>query len=410
MGSSLFASGNQEAKTEMADKPTELSIAVMGNYLGNEMGALKAEFELENPDLTIEAIHNVAANDWSDYFVKIRTLIAGGDSPDVMYVAIEGAQYLAAKNMAIPLDEYIANDPTFRDDYKDLHPKLQSAFELNGHVYGTVFGWNNVVTHFNLDMLEEVGLDVPSSDWDEEEFLKYAKALTREVDGQKVFGFSIPDFYFVTSAWLYNYGASFLNEDMTASALDTPEALAAFQMLYDLVYKYKYAPQPTADTANPIAMFTNGQVAMVLLGRWPLPSWKEADMNFDIQYLPNFGAQKVIFGSGAWVVSSQSKHPEEAYKLAKFLSSEYAQKSALKLDAIPTRISVMDEMLPQYAPENTMLYRESADIASPVQAPEAYPEIAQIFSRYFSLLMADEIAVEDCVLGMHNEINDVLKK
>ena len=404
---SLFANGGQETEQDGVN----LSVAVMGNFLGDQMDGLISEFEARYPGSTVTDVHRISSNDWSDYLTKVRTLIAGGDSPDVIYVAIEGVKYLAAKKMAIPMDAYIDSNPEVKASIDDIHPKLQSSFEIDGKTYGTVFGWNNIVTHFNLDIMEKVGLDVPSEDWTKEEFLQYADALTSEADGIKTFGVAIPDFYFSVSAWLYNFGAAFLNDDMTASALDTPEALAAFQLLYDLVYKYEYSPQPFVEGAdNVINSFINDQVAMVFLGRWPLPSWIENDMNFDIQYMPNFGAQQVIFGSGAWVIGSESKNPEEAFELAIFLNSEYAQKTAIEVSAIPARISVMEEVLPNSPPRNTMLFKESADIAKAVQSPEEYPEIAQVFQRYFSSMMANELPVKDAVDGMHKEFNEILSR
>lgn len=394
----LFTTGGAEAEVN-------LSVSVMGNFLGDEMPVLLEEFGKQNPDLKADVVR-VAADDWADYFTKVRTLIAGGDSPDVMYVAIEGGKYVALTGMAIPVDEYIAASPEVQAVVEDLHPKLQAAFEFEGKTWGTVFGWNNVVTHFNLDMLKEVGLDVPSGDWDLDEFLRYAQALTREVDGQKVFGIALPGHYFTVNAWLYNFGASMLNEDWNASALDTPQALKAFQALHDLVYKYEVAPSYDGGDQS-INQFINDQAAMCFLGRWPLPSWEENDMNFNIQFMPNMGAQQVIFGSGAFMISSGSEHPEEAFKLASFLSSAWSQKTAIGINTIPTSISVMDEILPESKPANSMLYRQSADIAKAVQSPKEFPEIAQIFLRYYSLMMANEMDVEEAVNAMHDEINAV---
>jgi ABC-type glycerol-3-phosphate transport system substrate-binding protein len=402
----LFAAGKAESEAEDA----KLILAVWGNYLGDEMPGLIGEFESRNPGTTVEVVR-VAADSWSDYFTKIRTLIAGGNGPDAMYVAVEGARYIAASGLGRPVDDLISTNPEAQKIVADLHPRLQSAFEIDGKTYGTVFGWNNVVMHFNLDMLDAAGLKVPSADWDYNAFIKYAKALTRDVDGKKIFAISTPapTEIFVVSGWLYSFGASILNDEWTASALDTPEALEAFQALYDLIYKYKVAPAVSASDQS-INQFINEQVAMVRLGRWALPAWESNNINFDIQYMPGASENQVIFGSGAFVVSESSKNPEEAFKLTSFLSSPWSQKTAIGLNTIPASISVMDEVLPSAKPANTMLFRESADIAKSIAAPEQFPEIAQIFSRYYSLMMANEMPVKEAVAKMHAEINAALTK
>jgi ABC-type glycerol-3-phosphate transport system substrate-binding protein len=279
---------------------------------------------------------------------------------------------------------------------------------VDGEILAFTWDWNNVVAHINLDMLEAVGLPFPNSDWDEETFLEYARKLTRTAGGRQVFGTVIRPNYFTTTGVLYNFGAQFLTDDMTASALDRPEALEAFQFLYDLVYKYEVSPRPDPGS-NYISQFLADQVAIAMgTGRSPIRRWIEGKKNFNIQYVPSCRINQVVFGSGGWPVVSMTKHPEEAFFLSSFLAGVYSQTYLLEASGIPTRISVMDAILPDAPPENSMLYRHSADIARVVQAPLEYNEIERIFNSYFSQMMANEISVEDAVSGMHNEINEVL--
>ena len=58
---------------------------------------------------------NVTINDnftpvttWSEYSNKIVTQVAGGQSPDIINIAIEGARLLQSKNLFMPLDDIIA--------------------------------------------------------------------------------------------------------------------------------------------------------------------------------------------------------------------------------------------------------------------------------------------------------------
>ncbi len=346
-------------------------------------------------------------DDWPDYFTKIQTMVAGGNAPDVVRVAIEGIRMMVDKEMALPLDDYFDEYPELWEDYQDLHPKLQSAFEIDGKIYGCTWDWNNMVTHINLDMLEAAGLPFPEEDWDENDFLQYAEKLTTEYNGQKVYGCAIPDFYFAVNSFLYNFDAAFLTEDLRRSALDTPEAMACFQFLYDLVHKYKVAPQPEPGVGF-IDRFVAEQVAMCFGGRWPVESFVNNEMNFDIQFIPSFRTNQVIFGSGAFPVLKDTKHPQEAFFLSTFLGSSYSQEVMLSTNSIPTRVSVMEKVLPKAPPANSILYRQSADIAKAVQSPPEYPMLGQIFHRYFTSMMAQEVSVEEAVMGMHKEFNETL--
>jgi len=390
------------------EKEVTLTLAIPGFDPGTRTHIeelLQTDFAKQYPHITVETVL-IPNTEWGDYFTKIKTMMAGGNAPDVARVAIEGIQMMAEKNMALPLNDFIEAHPEYVEDYEDLHPNLQSPFVLDGEIYGLTWDWNNMVTHINLDMLEEVGLSFPEESWGTEEFLKYTKALTREVDGQKIYGCALPPFYFGMEAFLYNFNAAVLTDDMSQSALDTPEAKEAFQFFHDLIYTHKVAPVPDLDPAQ---MFINKQVAMAFAGRWPIGSWRENNLNYDVQYIPSFKTNQVIFGSGAWPVIKSTKHPEEAYILAAYLSGVKSQ-STLTEAHIQTRISVMDELLPKSHPNNTMLYRKSADIARAVQSPPEYPEISEIFMRYFNAIMTNAMTVEDGLQAAHEEINIVLSE
>jgi len=399
----VFAGGQDEG----GDGTVTLSLAFEGTASRRDLlMEVLDEFYEDYPNITVEDVW-IQMDDWPDYFTKIQTMVAGGNAPDVVRVAIEGIQMMVDMGMALPLNDYFDQYPELWEDYQDLHPNLQSAFEIDGNVYGATWDWNNVVTHFNLDMLEEVGLSLPDEDWGKEEFLEYAQALTRVRDGQRVYGLAIPDYYFAVNAFLYAHDAAFLSDDLRESALDTPEALETFQFLYDLVHTYEVAPIPEPGTGF-IDLFVAEQVGMVFGGRWPVEPFVTNEMNFDIQYVPDFGAKQVIFGSGAFPVLSQTDYPEEAFFLSTFLGGSYSQRTLLSKNSIPTRISVMEEVLPTSPPANSILYRESADVALPVQAPPEYPMLGQIFYRHFTAMMAEEESVEEAVRKMHEEFNEAL--
>jgi multiple sugar transport system substrate-binding protein len=395
--------------SQVSSKPVQLTLVMEGSASRQELLAKVLDrFTRTYPTVTVKPVWIQMDNgSWADYFTKIQTMIAGGQAPDVVRCAIEGIQMMAKKDLALPLNAYLKKEPALQEDYKDLHPNLQSAFEFGGNIYGMTWDWNNMITHINLDMLKAAGLPFPDKDWNEATFLKYAKALTRTANGQKVYGCAVPDFYFAVNSWLYNFGGAFLSDDQKKSALDTPQALECFQFIHDLIYKYQVAPvpQPGIDFIN---QFASKKIAMCFGGRWPVPTFIANKINFDIQYQPSFRTNQVIFGSGAFPVLKSSRHPYEAFLLSTFLGGKYSQETLLTEDSIPTRISIMEKVLPAKPPKNAILYRKSADIARAVQAPPCYPALGLIFGRYFSEMMTNQISVEEGVQGMHREFSDAL--
>jgi multiple sugar transport system substrate-binding protein len=370
-----------------------------------------AEFYKDNPNITVTPIY-IPNQGWGDYINKLRTMIAGGNSPDVARVAIEGIQMLVKEDMALPLDDYMKKYPDLVKDMSDYQQKIQSSFVVGGKTYGFTWDWNNVVMHLNTNMLKDAGLPMPEANWNKDDFLRYAQALTKEKNGTKTFGFSIPNFYFAASAWLYNNNASPLNEDMTTSKLDDPNAIELMQFFQDLIHKYKVAPVPTpVNNTEQTNQMIQGQVAMISAGRWPFSDYEKNKIDYiDVQYLPTLKTNQPIFGGGAFPVMKSTKHAEAAFKLAVFLGGPYSQKNFLNSRSIPTRTSIMEEVLPKSPPKNWKVYPESAKNAKVVQAPPDYTSVESIFNRYMSAIMTNQMDAASAMKSAKSEIDAALAK
>lgn len=358
--------------------------------------------------ISTEILYVPSTGGWGGYFSKIQTMIASGDTPDLIRIAIEGFRVFQDGGLIVPVNEYEEKYPEFAAMTKDLHPNLAAAFTVDGNTYGYTFDWNNVVAHINTNILKEAGLEMPSKDWDLDTFLEYAQKMTftRE-DGTQVYGFEVPNYYFGFSAWLFNAGGSILNEDWTKCLLDSPECIELVQFFQDCVFKYKVAPQPPA----PTNAFMSDQVGMTFAGRWPLKSYKESGFEaVDVQFLPTIKTNQVICGTGIFPILQASEHKDEAYKLACWLASPDSQKKILEISHIPSSVSVIDEVVrPATFPANSAIYADSADISKPVESPAQYNDIQLIFDRYFSLVMANEMSAEEAMKAATQEIDLVLQ-
>lgn len=376
-------------------------------FVESALFAVLQEF-FDETGISTEVIYVASEGGWSGYFSKIQTMIAANDVPDVIRIAIEGFRVFQDEGLILPIDDYLTKDPQAQEVFKDLHPNLLKPFTVDGKLYGLTFDWNNIVMHMNTDVFAEKEVPLPTGEWTLQEFRDIAKKLTYEkADGQKVFGFAIPNYYFAMSSWFYNNGGSVLNEDWTKCTLDSPEVIEVVQTFHDMIFVDGSAPQPPFDTSS---AFMNGQVAMHCAGRWPLKGYEDSKFEaFDIQWLPKMKERKVISGMGIFPVLAASKHPEESFKLAVKLSSAGSQEKILQISHIPTSISVMDKILPNAKPKNSILFRESADVAVPVESPASYNEIQAALDRYMSLVFANEMAADEAMKQCAAEIDGILQ-
>lgn len=390
----------------IGDGANTISIAFSGEEFNEEkLFEVLQEF-YEETGISVEVIYVASTGGWGGFFSKIQTMIAGGDTPDLIRIAIEGFEIFRENGMIEPFNPYIEKYPEFAALVEDNHEKLTAPFTVDGQIYGYGFDWNNVVTHINLNILEEAGLEMPDAEWTVDEFLEYAKAMTftRE-DGTKVYGTMVPNYYFALDAWLFNWGASILNEDMTESTINSPEAVEMFQFLHDLIYVYEVAPDPKVTGAE----FITNQVGMQWGGRWLLGDYYGNDFyDVNIAYVPTKVTNQVISGVGVFPISSASEKKDEAFKLATWLSSADSQSKILATSHIPSSKTCMEAVREDDFPANSYIYADSADIARSVECPKEYAELQEILDRYVGLIFANEMEVQPALDACKEEMDMVL--
>ena len=111
------------------------------------------------PDINLEVNANGWGNGgWDGYSDTLLTRIAGGEQIDVIMIAIEGLGLLSAKNVLVPLDEFLAADPEAQDVLEnDVHVTLREMLQVDGQQMEYPFSWNNMVTYYNTAIFEEEG-------------------------------------------------------------------------------------------------------------------------------------------------------------------------------------------------------------------------------------------------------------
>lgn len=348
---------------------------------------------------------------WAEYFTKIQTMVAGGEKLDICNVAIEGFEMIVDTGLAMPIDSWIADHRAEYDSVvQDINENVMAFMNFGGQQYGVPNEWNNVATHINTKLLEEAGLSVPAADWDKDEFLRYAQALTKQrEDGTTQYGVAVPNYYFGLQAWLYNNDAAYMTEDFTKSLLLDPATVEIFQFMQDLVYEYQVAPIPESgmDTNQ---LFIDGNIAMHFAGRWPTNNYVTNDFqDVYVQYAPKFKSNVPVWGGQGVFTLAATEHPEEATALALYLSSAPFIREFMQAGAIPVLNSVAQEVVPALGiPQNSALFFESAPLAKAVQAPAQYAECASLIDRVLSDILVNQADVQTTLQEADAELNMIL--
>ncbi len=261
---------------------------------------------------------------------------AAGRAPDVFHVHAFSLPMFFSKGYAKDLTPFIEKEgPGFLDAWYELPIELM---KYEGKVHAMPGDYMTMVLFYNTEMFKAAGLDPNRPPKTADEFLEYAKKLTRDTDGDgKVdqWGFGTvgaksPGFPLRFGPWLWSFGADYLTPDMKRSALNTPEAREAFSFFVELYTKHKVVP-PGLTAMNPQEVrtqFAQKKVAMILGSGWtpPIVNKINPDLNaFEVLKAapaPMKRKQATAIWLSSWVISPNTKHPNEAWELSKFITSK----------------------------------------------------------------------------------------
>ncbi len=261
---------------------------------------------------------------------------AAGRAPDVFHVHAFSLPMFFSKGFAKDLTPFIEKEgPGFLDAWYPLPIKLMKH---NGKMHAMPGDYMTMVLFYNTNMFKAAGLDPnnPPKTWDE--FLVYSQKLTRDTDGDgKVdqWGFGTvgaksPGFSMRFGPFIWSHGADYLTPDLKRSALNTSEANDAFRFFVELYTKHKVVP-PGLTAMNPQEVrtqFAQKKVAMILGSGWtpPIVNKINPDLNaFEVLKCapaPMKQKQATAIWLSSWVMSPNTKHPDEAWELLKFITSK----------------------------------------------------------------------------------------
>ena len=388
---------------------TTLTLALIGD--GQQKSTLDSLLTKFTDETGIKVETLYINSGWGEYCTKLQTMIAGGDQLDVAIMASEGIQMFVRMGIPAPIDDYIAANPdTAKAIQDDVSDDLEKAFIFDGKTYSFPFSFNNVFMHFNIERLKEAGVEVPKGNWTKDDLLAMCQKLTTEKDGVKQYAIAVPyNEYFCMEGWLYNNGASYLNDDYTKATINSPESVEMFQLWQDLIYKYGYAPIPEVNV-NAIQQLIDGQVAMGSWGRWPTTSYINSNFkDVSIQYLPNFKKNELIYGVDGFFVMKTSKHQDEAKKLVGWLSSPEFEGGYLGDGNVPVLQSLAAQKCEALGiPQNYQLFYNGEVPMKQVNAPVSFSEVSSIVLRAMSEICVNKADVQSTLDAAADEINQAL--
>lgn len=352
-------------------------------------------FEKEHPNIRVRTITDLGN---TSYDAKLMTLMAGKIPPDLIHVTQQNFPFYAVKDAVLPLDGFIKDDPAFNAD--DYYPQVMNELNYKGRQLGLPSDFSTIIFFYNQDLFDGYGVAPPKPDWTWDDFLKAAKALTKDTDGDghaDIYGFSNPSSYNRWPAWVWMNGGDIFSKDGKDCVMDTSEAIGGLQFYVDLSLKDKVAPTPGQSLGQDFEdMFASQRVAMIADSRFAYKrfvSKRKLKFRWDAAPMPRGKEQATTFIWGANCIMKSTKHPREAWEFLKFLSGpEAARINAEAGNALPALKSAAEEAVKNPAPGTPKHDRYFLDAV-------AYGRTAP-FPPQFAEYNAAMVGLQDAFLGL----------
>jgi multiple sugar transport system substrate-binding protein len=263
------------------------------------------------------------------YEDKLKTEYSAGTAPDIAWVPGASSADYAQLGVITDLMPLAKADSTFKlTDYYDAPMR---ELQNSGHLWGLPRDISTLVIYYNKDLFKKYNVDDPATlfaqgKWDWANFQRVAQELTHPDD--KIYGFSVSDWWGLWGWFVYSGGGSLFNADRTACGLTEPGSLAGLQFMADLFLgPNRVAPPPGLEGGVGETEFHAGTVGMFPNGRWMTPSDRTNDaFDWAVVEMPKGpGGNTTWLFWGAYVINAKTQYPQQAWTVLKALTSPDVQ-------------------------------------------------------------------------------------
>jgi len=416
----LAGCGGGGAASSNEIKESEGNVTLTMNYWGGDARIKRTEqvieaFEKANPNITVE----LANSDWTGYWDKITTSVAGGNAPDVIQM---DEMYLSSYGSNGSLLDLSKVDTWLKFD--GLDKSTADMGKVNGIQYAIPQSTTGLALALNLDLLDKLGIEVPSNTdtWTWDDLEAFQKEIYTKSNGE-IQGTIMCNNGYMLTLWARQHGEDLFKDGKVAISEQTLQALFdRTTSMIDTAFggnKEVWSEQ-TGATMNE-TLFGTQKAAILLTQSTQVTPYANAAGTQNMTLVPipsDSSSSKWEYAKPGmyWSISAKSEHPAEAAKLVDYLvNSEEAGKILGTERGIPANNKVR-KMLAEEAAGTDKLALEFTDtIADSLgDAPEITPngasDIQNVLTRYMQDVVFGKIssadAAKDMIAKVQTEIDN----
>lgn len=309
------------------------------------------------------------------------------------------------------LTPYVADSSEIALD--DITPSLLDFSTIDNKLLGIPWKFNQQVLFYNTDYIQ-----TPPVTW--EEWLESVKDNTK--DG--VYGMAltlgksaVPDVFLDLAC---SNGASLLNEDNTAAAINSPEALEALEFLMELS-EYSAQGAMSRHWDETAALMGQGQVVMDVFVPYvanTLNDQEKSDVVGKIKYaaLPKKDAEAnasaSVITTWNYSIAAQSQKKDAAFAVLELCMRPDVMKTlAMKGTIVPSRISLMEDPDITGSFPHIALFKETSGNGMAFAAPQVVQvtSITEAVANNVQNALSGTVSPKEALEQMEKDINAQLQ-
>ncbi len=372
-----------------------------------DLQAMVAAFEKKNPTIQV----NIQSAAYADYFTKLKTRVAGNQTPDTFELNYENFVTYAAAGTLLDLNKASAKDHSFKKSV--YYGKAYDVFNLGGKQLGVPSSFSTVVLFYNKDLFKQAGVALPTSKWDWSDEAAAAAKLKANLPAGTFADFQPTQFWEFYKV-LGQAGGQFLSADKKTALFNKQPGVNALTWLVSKTQNGWTPTKAQMGTQADDAMFKAGKIAMYHSGIWLFDSFKDAPFGWDVAVEPGGVQPGNHFFANAVVASAKSKAPYAAWKWAQFMTSDPAAvkirlAANWEIPAISSK-SALSIYLSKNPPANRAAVFEA--LKNPITPPviRQQNEMQDAVNGWLEKALSGSVSVTDALNSAASDVNAILAK
>jgi multiple sugar transport system substrate-binding protein len=301
---------------------------------------------------------NVQVVGWDVQLDRIRNAAVSGTGPDITQAGTTQVPFFAALGGFNDLSSRVSQI----GGAGAYQPGIWNTTKLEGKdgVWAVPWFTEARSIYYRKDVLQKAGVDPSTAFKDLASFKATLEAIKAKVPGIQPFGSpgkKAFDLVHDVMPFVWDNGGAELSNDAKTSTINSPQAQTGVEFIADLVKEGLLdKSQLERDGTQVENQFKGGKLAVWIGGPWVLGSVPRMDddtwnatarKNVGVAPMPvgPDGKAYTFLGGSDLMMFKNSKHPNEAWALMKFLSQDQTQKDyAALLGMFPSRLDAQQQV------------------------------------------------------------------